>query len=57
MFIAGDFVVLRWVFEYESTRGSRTRFEELAYQRWQDQRIVEEKFFYDPPQFKTASVT
>ena len=55
MFIAGDFVVLRWVFEYESTRGSRTRLEELAYQRWLDQRIVEEKFFYDPSQFKSAT--
>ena len=55
MFIAGDFVVLRWVFEYESTRGNRTRFEELAYQRWLDQRIVEEKFFYDPSQFKSAT--
>ena len=55
MFIAGDFVVLKWVFEYESTSGSRKRFEELAYQRWLDQRIVEDKFFYDPSQLKTAS--
>jgi hypothetical protein len=24
--------------------------DELAYQRWEDERIVEEKFFYDPRQ-------
>ena len=45
----------QWEVQYESTRGSRTRFEELAYQRWLDQRIVEEKFFYDPSQFKSAT--
>ena len=27
----------------------------LSFQHWLDQRIVEEKFFYDPSQFKTAS--
>ena len=29
---------------------SRTRMEELAYQRWDGDRIVEENFFYDPAQ-------
>jgi hypothetical protein len=28
------------------------RFEELAYQRWEGNLMVEEQFFYDPAQFK-----
>jgi hypothetical protein len=28
------------------------RFEELAYQRWEGEQIVQEQFFYDPVQFK-----
>jgi len=31
--------------------GSHTRMEELAYQRWEGERIAEEQFFYDPGQF------
>jgi hypothetical protein len=27
-----------------------TRIEELAYQRWEGERIAEETFFYDPAQ-------
>ena len=28
--------------------------EELAYQRWEGERIVEEKFYYDPAQLVRA---
>jgi hypothetical protein len=52
IFIAGDFVVIRWVFEIEDKKGRTVRFEELAYQRWQHELMAEEKFFYDPAQFK-----
>ncbi len=34
------------VFEFEGHDGTRTRMDELAYQRWEGDRIVEEKFFY-----------
>jgi SnoaL-like domain len=50
VFVNGDYVVIRWVFEFESLEGVRTRLEELAYQRWEGDRIFEEKFFYDPAQ-------
>jgi len=50
VFVSGDFVVIRWIFEFEWMDGSRTRMEELAYQRWDGDRIVEENFFYDPAQ-------
>jgi ketosteroid isomerase-like protein len=49
--ISGDVVVIRWVFEIEDKKGKAVRFEELAYQRWQGELIVEEQFFYDPGQF------
>jgi ketosteroid isomerase-like protein len=48
--VNGDNVVIRWVFRFEWLDGTITRMEELAYQRWQDERIVEETFFYDPVQ-------
>ena len=50
VFVSGDFVVIRWIFEFEWMDGSLTRMEELAYQRWEGDRIVEENFFYDPAQ-------
>jgi ketosteroid isomerase-like protein len=50
VFVSGDQVVVRWVFEFVWQDGSRTRMEELAYQRWEGERIAEEQFFYDPAQ-------
>jgi hypothetical protein len=51
VFVHGDHVVLRWIFEFEGKDGSRRRIEELAYQRWEGERIAQEQFFYDPSQF------
>jgi hypothetical protein len=50
VFISGDHVVVRWIFHFEWHDGSVTRMEELAYQRWEGERIAEEQFFYDPAQ-------
>jgi hypothetical protein len=49
-FVNGDHVVIRWVFEFENQDGTRTRLDELAWQRWEGDRVAEEKFFYDPRQ-------
>jgi hypothetical protein len=46
----GDHVVIRWVFQFEWLDGTSTRMEELAWQRWDGERIAEEIFFYDPAQ-------
>ena len=51
-FVDGDFVVIRWIFEFDWKNGTSGRLEELAYQRWEGERIAEEQFFYDPAQFK-----
>ena len=50
-FVDGDLVVIRWIFRFEGLDGRVRQLEELAYQRWQGERIVQEQFFYDPAQF------
>lgn len=50
VFVNGDHVVIRWIFRFEWLDGSVTQMEELAYQRWEGERIAEETFFYDPAQ-------
>ncbi len=52
IFISGNFVVIRWVFEIQDKKGKTVRFEELADQRWEGNIISAEQFFYDPAQFK-----
>jgi SnoaL-like domain len=50
VFVNGDHVVIRWIFRFEWLDGSVTRMEEVAYQRWDGERIAEEQFFFDPAQ-------
>lgn len=45
--VDGDRVVIRWIFDATDKSGVTRRLEELAFQRWQGDRIVEERFFYD----------
>ena len=47
---AGNHVAIRWIFEFHWPDGTITRMEEVALQRWEGDRIVEETFFYDPAQ-------
>jgi hypothetical protein len=50
VFVSADRVVIRWIFRFEWLDGTVTQMEELAYQRWEGERIAEETFFYDPAQ-------
>lgn len=50
VFVSGDKVVIPWIFQFEWLDGTVTRMEELAYQRWEGERVAEETFFYDPAQ-------
>jgi hypothetical protein len=52
VFVHGDDVVIRWRFRFEWLDGTMTAMEELAYQRWEGERIAEETFFYDPAQLR-----
>jgi hypothetical protein len=48
--VNGDHVVIRWVFHFEWLDETFTHMEELAWQRWEGDRIAQETFFYDPAQ-------
>lgn len=48
--IEGDEVAIRWRFELTDAQGRTRAFEEVAWQLWQDDRVVEERFYYDPGQ-------
>ena len=50
-FVSGDQVAIRWIFEFTWNDGSASRIEEIAWQRWDGDRIPQEQFFYDPRQF------
>ena len=50
-----DRVVIHWNFEFVRADGKRFRMEELAQQRWEGERIAEERFFYDPEQRRRLS--
>lgn len=54
VFTAGDHVVIRWIFDFEWQGGGHTHMEELAYKRWEGERIPEEQFFYDPVQRRSG---
>jgi len=51
-YIDGDTTVIRWTFVFTRKDGTSFRMEELALQRWRGDRIVEERFFYDPAQLQ-----
>ena len=55
VFANGNHVVIRWIFEFTWKDGSVGRIEELAYQRWEGEKIAQEQFFYDPKQFVRAA--
>ena len=48
--IEGDTVVIRWRFDFEFLDGRKIVLDEIAHQRWQGEKMQEEKFFYDPKQ-------
>lgn len=50
VFLNGNHVVVRWIFDFEWRDGTITHMEEIACQRWEGERIAEETFFYDPAQ-------
>ena len=48
--IEGDTVTARWKFTFTSADGAVRVLEEIAWQTWRDDRLIEERFFYDPRQ-------
>ena len=54
-FVDGDRSVIRWVFEFTGHDGRSFRQDELAYQKWAGDKIVEERFYYDPAQARPTN--
>ena len=48
----GDRVAIRWVFKMTDGPGTTRVLDEIAWQRWDGDRIVEERFYYDPSQLR-----
>jgi len=47
--VDGDTAAVRWWMDFHNTQyGQRLAFTQVAYQRWQDGKIVEERFYYTP---------
>ncbi|WP_211453584.1 nuclear transport factor 2 family protein [Collimonas antrihumi] len=52
--IDGDRVAINWLFEIVAHDGRSFRQDEIAWQLWRGDKIVEEQFYYDPGQRKLA---
>jgi hypothetical protein len=48
--IEGDTVASRWLFSFTNAEGLTRTLEEIAWQTWQGDQLIEERFFYDPKQ-------
>ena len=48
--VDGNRVAINWIFDVTDQRGGRYVLDEIAYQEWQDGKIVKERFYYDPAQ-------
>ena len=48
--IEGDNVASRWIFSFTNAEGVTRTLEEIAWQTWRGDKLIEERFFYDPKQ-------
>jgi len=57
LLVDGDKVTIRWKFTFTPAEGSPMVMEEIALQRWEGDRVAEERFFYDPRQTRPPAAT
>ncbi|AND87901.1 hypothetical protein ACVIWV_005513 [Bradyrhizobium diazoefficiens] len=48
--IEGDTVATRWRFSFTSAEGVVRTLDEIAWQTWRGDELIEERFYYDPKQ-------
>jgi len=48
--VDGNRAAINWIFEFTDPKGQKRRLDEVAYQVWQDGKIIRERFYYDPAQ-------
>jgi hypothetical protein len=52
LLLEGDRSAIRWRFEFTSKDGKVRSMEEVAWQTWRGEQLIEERFFFDPQQMK-----
>jgi ketosteroid isomerase-like protein len=52
LLVDGDHAAIRWRFEFTDRDGARRVMEEVAWQTWRGEEIIEEHFLYDPAALK-----
>jgi len=50
--VDGNRAAINWEFEYTNYQDERLRLNEIAYQLWEDGKIVQERHFYDPARIR-----
>jgi spermidine synthase len=48
--IEGDHVATRWTFSFTNAEGVTRTLDEIAWQTWRGDQLIEERFYYDPKQ-------
>ena len=51
--VEGDQVAIHWIFELTDKSGKVHRIDEVALQQWRGDKILRERFFYDPSKPRT----
>jgi ketosteroid isomerase-like protein len=54
--VEGDRAVINWVFDFVDHEGRAFTLDEIAFQLWRGERIIEERFYYDPAQRSRRTV-
>ncbi|MCP3391720.1 nuclear transport factor 2 family protein [Bradyrhizobium sp. CCGB12] len=50
--IEGDHVATRWIFSFTNAEGATRTLDEIAWQTWRGDKLIEERFYYDPKQME-----
>ncbi len=50
LMVEGDRIVINWIFDFVDHEGRTFTLDELAVQLWREDRIIAERFYYDPAQ-------
>jgi ketosteroid isomerase-like protein len=55
LLVDGDHSAIRWRFEFTAKDGSTRVIEEVAWQTWRGEQLIEEHFYYDPGMVKKTA--
>jgi ketosteroid isomerase-like protein len=55
LLLDGDHAAIRWRFEFTGKDGSKRVIEEVAWQTWRGEQLIEEHFYYDPGMIKKTA--